>query len=94
MTSYADKILDLYKDGYSIKNISEQFKISEKTVKYILKSNGIELRRCCKVKKIKKSTTKASKKVTKKVIPKSTKKNNKKIDLLKTLGFDEFTYGN
>ena len=33
MTSYADKILDLYKDGYSIKNISEQFKISEKTVR-------------------------------------------------------------
>ena len=94
MISYASKILDLYKDGYSIKNISEQCNISEKTVKYILKSNGIELRRYCKVKKIKKSITKAPKKVTKKVMPKSTIKNNKKIDLLKTLGFDEFTYGN
>ena len=40
MISYASKILDLYKDGYSIKNISEQCNISEKTVKYILKSNG------------------------------------------------------
>ena len=94
LTNREKEVFDLLVQNNTTKEIAQKLNISEKTVKYVLKSNGIELRRYCKVKKIKKTTTKASKKVTKKVIPKSTKKNNKKIDLLKTLGFNEFTYGN